>query len=935
MKKILLLLSAFFFINSLSNAQAPQGINYQGIARNSSGAAISKQNISVQISIIQGGTTTVYKEHQTLQTDTFGLYNLVIGGSAAIVTQGVFTSIPWSGGNLSAQIDIDPSGGSTFTTVSTVTLQSVPYALYAANSGNGNSGTVTSIMAGTGITGTPTNTITTSGSFSLAPSGVISGIYGSASSYPVITVDNMGRITNASSQPVSMSAGTVTSVSITPFSVINSTTTPLITIPPANGSTDGYLSATDWNNFNNKVSSITPAGGGITSTVVGNVYTLNVNNSSPIWNANQLQNQPVSANVPSNGDVLQFTGGQWKPFSLGSQPWTLTGNNVFTSSNTYSVGIGTGSPTAMLDIVNTNTTSTAVNINNTGTGYGINIQNMYNGAGASGLNIFHQGTGPALYVSGQNTGNNADILYAETHGGGNAIKGYTNGSGVGVIGYSHSNYASSAAVYGLNDSLGSAGIFHSYSPSNYSAALDVKTNGSGFSGTFSGGAGLQTDKIQITNAPVNGYVLTSDASGNATWQAAGASGVSSVTGTSPITSSGGTTPAIGITQASATSDGYLSSVDWGIFNGKGTVTSVIAGTGLNGGTITNSGTLSLATVGTPGTYGTSVAIPSITTDAYGRVVAVITNTIGGTLSGGTVNYLPKWTSATSLSSTSLIFDNGTAVGINNTTPVSPLDVASGGSNPTISSVNSGTVSSAGKFVLTGAGNAAAALVAATSGTGDAVQGSNTGTAGSAGNFSNSGASNTSPALVVTTGNASSFSGKFTGGAGLSTDKIQITGGAQPNAVLVSSNVNGDAIWALPANFSATGGSTSSVSGTNTTIVFGATNYANPPGAFNGSVFTASINGIYHFDAGVTLNIVTPLSGAQDFRMQIWLNGGTYREAIIRLPNGFVGPVQNQIHLDMQLMPGNTVNITIFQTSGQNIPVNANPDWTYFTGHIIH
>jgi hypothetical protein len=55
----------------------------------------------------------------------------------------------------------------------------------------------------------------------------------------------------------------------------------------------------------------------------------------------------------------------------------------------------------------------------------------------------------------------------------------------------------------------------------------------------------------------------------------GGGGVTSVSGTAPISSSGGNTPAISISQASGSTDGYLSSTDWATFNGKGngTVTS--------------------------------------------------------------------------------------------------------------------------------------------------------------------------------------------------------------------------------------------------------------------------------------------------------------------------------------------------------------------------
>jgi len=44
--------------------------------------------------------------------------------------------------------------------------------------------------------------------------------------------------------------------------------------------------------------------------------------------------------------------------------------------------------------------------------------------------------------------------------------------------------------------------------------------------------------------------------------------VTSVTGTSPIASTGGTTPAISISQATTSTNGYLSSTDWNTFNNK-------------------------------------------------------------------------------------------------------------------------------------------------------------------------------------------------------------------------------------------------------------------------------------------------------------------------------------------------------------------------------
>lgn len=62
----------------------------------------------------------------------------------------------------------------------------------------------------------------------------------------------------------------------------------------------------------------------------------------------------------------------------------------------------------------------------------------------------------------------------------------------------------------------------------------------------------------------------------------------------------------------------------GAGTGNGTVTSVAAGTGLSGGTITTTGTISLPNTGTAGTYS------GVTTDAQGRVTAGTTMSISDT-----------------------------------------------------------------------------------------------------------------------------------------------------------------------------------------------------------------------------------------------------------------------------------------------------------------
>jgi hypothetical protein len=66
-----------------------------------------------------------------------------------------------------------------------------------------------------------------------------------------------------------------------------------------------------------------------------------------------------------------------------------------------------------------------------------------------------------------------------------------------------------------------------------------------------------------------GQVLTSSGAGvTPTWTTPTTGTVASVTGTAPIASTGGTTPVISISQASTSTNGYLSSTDWNTFNNK-------------------------------------------------------------------------------------------------------------------------------------------------------------------------------------------------------------------------------------------------------------------------------------------------------------------------------------------------------------------------------
>ncbi len=125
------------FSQLIAQAPVPAGINYQAIARNASGSVYVNQSVSVRISILLGSESgpTQYSETHTATTNSFGLFNIKIGGGTPVT--GNFDDVTWNTANQYIKIEVDPSGGNSYVTVGTSELLSVPFALYAESAGNG------------------------------------------------------------------------------------------------------------------------------------------------------------------------------------------------------------------------------------------------------------------------------------------------------------------------------------------------------------------------------------------------------------------------------------------------------------------------------------------------------------------------------------------------------------------------------------------------------------------------------------------------------------------------------------------------------------------------------------------------------------------------------------------------------------------------------
>ena len=137
MKKLLILLT--LTITTALQAQAPQGFNYQATVRNSSGDLIVNTNVYFKFNVMQGSQTAVpiFTETHYVPTDDLGQVNLVIGQGTA--NTGTFSELDWSLGSYYLGIELDTGNG--YVAMGTTQLLSVPYAMYAENSGNATSTT--------------------------------------------------------------------------------------------------------------------------------------------------------------------------------------------------------------------------------------------------------------------------------------------------------------------------------------------------------------------------------------------------------------------------------------------------------------------------------------------------------------------------------------------------------------------------------------------------------------------------------------------------------------------------------------------------------------------------------------------------------------------------------------------------------------------------
>ena len=378
MNKLLLLI--YFFGTAVATAQL--GFNYKAVVKDGSGNIVSNQSVTTQFSILEGaGLINVYQETHIANTDTNGILVLVIGTGT---TSDVFTDIDWSILEHSLNVQVDTGGG--LIDLGTTSLQSVPYALAAANvsglegidEGNGtgwryigtdanNYGSIgnlatdlsASISASTtlGATGAGSTALgvntTASGSLSIASglftsaSGLRTTTFGFSSTASGQNATAFGDSTTASGEEAT-ALGFFTTASGDQSTALGERTnaeashaTAIGRYNTGGGTSDSWVSSDP----------LFEVGNGTTNNARSNALTvykdgsLSVNDAYTLPNIDGTENQILTTDGSGVASWQLPSGG-----GGADSDWTVAGNDM-SSTPTGNVGIGTATPSEKLEVL--------------------------------------------------------------------------------------------------------------------------------------------------------------------------------------------------------------------------------------------------------------------------------------------------------------------------------------------------------------------------------------------------------------------------------------------------------------------------------------------------------------------------------------------------------------------------------------------------------
>lgn len=458
MKRIYLSFVLFALVIISVLAQTPQAIKYQAIARDAVGNIIADQDVSLQISILEGSATgaVAYSETHIVHTNLLGLLNIEIGNG--VVVSGSFSGIAWGGNIFFVKTEMDPTGGSAYVFMGTSQLLSVPYSLFSENTANvddadadpvnelqslSKSGTNLTLSNGGGTVSIADNDNNATNELqTISKTGSIVTLSQGGSSFTDAVKDGDFSSTNEL-QTLSISGN---NLSLSPSGGTVNIATEL---PVGSSGKTLYHNGASWqastNIFNN--------GGNIGIGVSNPMRKLEIYKTGDNYlriKTNMNANVGIEFIRPGPGYYdyrILDVGGDLRFYVDGSEFFTSDGENIMTLTADGNLGIGRPDPAYRLHVVDTNATAI----------YAFSEDQNVHTVHAVGVR------GTAIY------GEHTHFGYTSP-----AIHGKNTGYGIGVLGDS---YSPQAAVLGR--ALATSGV-------NYAIRGETSSS-SGYAGYFEGG----------------------------------------------------------------------------------------------------------------------------------------------------------------------------------------------------------------------------------------------------------------------------------------------------------------------------------------------------------------------------------------------------------------------------------------------------------------
>lgn len=521
-------------------AQAPQKLNYQGVARNASGQPLASQNMKLRLTVHDLTTTgaTLYQETHSVTTNGYGLYNVAVGNGT--VVSGTFNTIDWATGDKYLQVEIDPNGGTTFTDAGATQLLSVPYALYTKMADSTRGAKIAALADSA-----------RAARLTLPYADV------AANSLPLI------KLENTADGPAFEGVNSSTTANVTAVRGIINSTTPggfSSAVRGINNGTGGLgigvwgsQAGGGWGVYGNS-----PTGIGVYGAASGSGYGVYGNSASGtavygISNTGGAAAFVINNNANTSNTMEVYTTGSGKAINVSSVGGSAIAanstagkagdfvNNTAANASTVlnSSTTGTGSAFAGT-ITNTANSSAVATLTSNGTGRGLAITLSSASNSSRAIDVAHSGTGPGVFataggnaiwgitpnissaaVMGDNTPGES-VVGRSNNGIAGAVVGRNDGAGgYGVRGFVTNSTTASIGVLGqsgISGGIGSAGRFENVNSSNTSDALQVSSNASGANGLYANVVGSSSKAAVYgvsTGTGTNGIIGEANSGGGA------------------------------------------------------------------------------------------------------------------------------------------------------------------------------------------------------------------------------------------------------------------------------------------------------------------------------------------------------------------------------------------------------------------------------------